>query len=265
MALGMTSYEARAYVALLAAGKQLNGYEVAKRSGLPRTAIYETLSKLTARGAAFEVRNDDDAVAYLPLPGESYLARLQSQFGDTMAALRESVPRVSRPAPKVVHRLEDSQGVLARARDLIRGASKEVYLMLFAEELTLIADDLQAAEQRGIEVTTVLIGESDTEIGTMYRHRFRDAEHVAARLGCRLFLVVVDIDDLLISAAVDDHIAGMYTNEPAMVLVALELIRHDAAIQALADRHGWTPLRELLDSDPEIHRLATGRLPSLGA
>ena len=40
----------------VAAGTPLNGYEVAKRSGVPRSTVYETLAKLVGRGAAYEVR-----------------------------------------------------------------------------------------------------------------------------------------------------------------------------------------------------------------
>src|SRR5262249_33872361 len=37
--LGMSGYEAKAYIALVAAGEPLNGYEVAKRSGVPRSTV----------------------------------------------------------------------------------------------------------------------------------------------------------------------------------------------------------------------------------
>jgi len=52
--LGMSGYEAKAYVALVASGVPINGYEVAKKSGVPRSTVYEPLGKLAARGAAFE-------------------------------------------------------------------------------------------------------------------------------------------------------------------------------------------------------------------
>ena len=52
---GMPGYEAKAYLALLTAGEPMNGYEVAKVSGVPRSTVYETLGKLVARGAVFEV------------------------------------------------------------------------------------------------------------------------------------------------------------------------------------------------------------------
>ncbi len=56
--LGMSGYEAKAYVALVAAGTPLNGYEVAKHSGVPRSTVYETLGKLVGRGAVAQ----EDAV-----------------------------------------------------------------------------------------------------------------------------------------------------------------------------------------------------------
>ena len=70
---GMSGYEAKAYTALLGAGEPLNGYEVAKLSGVPRSTVYETLGKLVARGAAFQVTEDDN-VSYVPLPSDAYWA-----------------------------------------------------------------------------------------------------------------------------------------------------------------------------------------------
>ena len=71
--LGMSGYEAKAYVALVAAGGPLNGYEVAKRSGVPRSTVYETLAKLVGRGAAYEVRAGEDGVGYISLPPSALL------------------------------------------------------------------------------------------------------------------------------------------------------------------------------------------------
>src|SRR4051812_20801461 len=92
--LGLSGYEAKAYVALITAGRPLNGYEVAKLSGVPRSTVYETLGKLVARGAAFEVRAEADALAYLALPAESLLARMRRDFEQRMSQLDEALPRL---------------------------------------------------------------------------------------------------------------------------------------------------------------------------
>src|SRR5262245_65667787 len=48
--LGFGEYEARVYVSLLAHGP-LSGYEVSKRSGVPRPNVYPALQRLEERGA----------------------------------------------------------------------------------------------------------------------------------------------------------------------------------------------------------------------
>src|SRR6266542_3193328 len=50
--LGFSEYEARAYLALLQRNP-LNGYELAKVSGLPRANVYAVLQKLEDRGRSF--------------------------------------------------------------------------------------------------------------------------------------------------------------------------------------------------------------------
>src|SRR5215208_3142259 len=50
LALGLSDYEARLYVALIAHGP-LTGYEVSKRSGVPRPNAYAALQRLEQRGA----------------------------------------------------------------------------------------------------------------------------------------------------------------------------------------------------------------------
>src|SRR5665647_693368 len=77
--LGMSGYEAKAYVALISADRPVNGYEVAKRSGVPRSTVYETLSKLVARGAAYEVKGPESSTDYLPLPPAHLLDRMQRE------------------------------------------------------------------------------------------------------------------------------------------------------------------------------------------
>jgi len=54
--LGFSEYEARAYLALLQRNP-LNGYELAKVSGLPRANVYAVLQKLEDRGFEMKIRH----------------------------------------------------------------------------------------------------------------------------------------------------------------------------------------------------------------
>jgi len=95
--LGMSGYEAKAYVALVASGTPLNGYEVAKRSGVPRSTVYETLAKLVGRGAAYEVRAGEDAVGYIALPPSALLDRLRREFDQSIDVLSAALPELAAP------------------------------------------------------------------------------------------------------------------------------------------------------------------------
>ena len=50
--LGLSGYEAKAYVALVSAGEAVNGYEVAKRSGVPRSTVTPRVASRAARTSA---------------------------------------------------------------------------------------------------------------------------------------------------------------------------------------------------------------------
>ena len=90
--LGMSGYEAKAYVALVAAGTPLNGYEVAKHSGVPRSTVYETLGKLVGRGAAYEVLAGEASVGYISLPPSALLDRMRREFDRSIDTLRSALP-----------------------------------------------------------------------------------------------------------------------------------------------------------------------------
>src|SRR5919199_4325836 len=89
--LGMSGYEAKAYVAMVSAEEALTGYEVAKLSGVPRSTVYETLAKLIARGAAFETRGDNGPPTYLPLPTDALVSRLRRDFDESLESLTDTL------------------------------------------------------------------------------------------------------------------------------------------------------------------------------
>ena len=130
----MSGYEAKAYVALLAHSSQMNGYEVAKASGVPRSTVYETLSKLVARGAAFEVKGESGAVSYVALPAEALVGRLRRELSGTIDGLATVLPALARlPETRVVTQLQGGTAVLERAADVVEGAQVSVFVSVWPD------------------------------------------------------------------------------------------------------------------------------------
>jgi sugar-specific transcriptional regulator TrmB len=259
-ALGMSGYEAKAYLVLLAAPRPINGYEVAKQSGVPRSTVYETLGKLVARGAAFELRSEDGTVEYVPLPSDALIRRLRDAFENHLELLADALPRVT-PPPKshLLHNLEGRRAVMSRAADLVDLSASSLYVSAWAEELDDLAGDLARAERRGVEVSILRFGDSVTAAGHTYPHVFSSPEVVLSRVGCRLLIVAADRESVLIGGAVEQAMWGVGSDDPALVLVALEFVRHDIAFQVLVERLGLSEVEELFATDPTLLRLATGR------
>lgn len=255
--IGMSGYEAKVYVAMVAAGEPLNGYELAKRSGVPRSTVYETIAKLVARGSAFEV-NVPEGTAYLPLPIESLLARLRREVDESITALAASLPLIA--APRDAHLIQQVRGrdqVHERALDVIRGARTDLLVSIWPQEVPVLVDELRTAAARGVEVMTLVFGAPEPleGAGTVFEHRYSTPQVALDRLGCRLFAVVADRTSVLTAGAVGEETWGIWCDDPAMALVVAEYIRHDMAIQCIFRIDGTDELREMWVSSPELERL----------
>lgn len=257
--LGMSGYEAKAYLALAGGEDALTGYEVAKLSGVPRSTVYETLAKLITRGAAFETKGTNGAPAYLPLPPGALMARLRRDFEESLGTLTDTLPKLRLPLPSyTTHHLSGETAVRERARDLIETARSEIYASLWPQDASELAKPLREAQARGVAVTLLSFGEFDP-IGDFYLHRFASPEVALERVGCRLLVVASDRRCVLIGGELEDESWAVYSEDPAVVLVALEYVRHDIAIQVLAERIGPEKVEGFWYDDPVLSRVRSGR------
>ena len=167
---GLSGYEAKAYLALLAAGNPMNGYEVAKASGVPRSTVYETLGKLVARGAAFEVGDTNDSVSYVPLPSEALISRLRRQTHETIAGLETTLPSIGAAlTARVVQHLTGRADVVSRAIDVIESARRSLWLSIWPQEGVELIAAVEAAVERDVEVFTIAYG----DLGALPGQRLR--------------------------------------------------------------------------------------------
>lgn len=254
--LGMSGYEAKAYVALVASGTPLNGYEVAKRSGVPRSTVYETLAKLVGRGAAYEVRAGEDAVGYIALPPTALLDRLRREFDQSINALSQALPELAAPVQvRLVHNLSNRDALLARAEDLVSAARDDLFLSGWLEEIEPLKPAARRAEAEGVDISVVVFGEDPDPVGNTTMHRFSTPDVVLENLGCRLLVVAADREQAVIGGVVNGDAWGVYTDDPAVVLVAVEYVRHDIAMHLIAERFAPDEFAEFWTSDPRLRRL----------
>ncbi|MCD2187901.1 TrmB family transcriptional regulator [Actinomycetospora soli] len=254
--LGMSGYEAKAYVALVAAGTPLNGYEVAKRSGVPRSTVYETLGKLVARGAAYEVRVGESGVGYLSLPPSALLDRMRRDFDASIDALADALPQIAAPPQvRIVHTLTDREALLARAEDVVGAARDDLFLSGWPSEIEPLKSAARRADDDGVDVSVVSFGEDPEPVGRTTVHRYSSPEVVLENLGCRLLVVAADREQAVIGGVIGDDAWGVFTDDPAVVLVAVEYVRHDIALHLVAEKLAPDDFEHFWENEPALRRL----------
>jgi len=148
-AAGLTRNESLAYVSLLESGENggMTGYEVAARSGIPRSAVYNVLRKLENAGAAFS--HGDKPARYVPTPPSRFVDGLRAEASSTYDRLDEALDRIPiRALPEPIWTLSRYDQVIARLDQMLRSAERSIYLSLWSRELDALRPALESVADR---------------------------------------------------------------------------------------------------------------------
>lgn len=271
--LGIPRYESKAYIALVRAGRPLNGYEVAKLSGVPRSTVYETLSKLVNRAFASEITEKDLPVSYLAMPPSVLLGRLRDETDDAIENLHPMFAELA--APPAVHftqTLRTRAEVLDRCLDLTASATNEILTFLWPQEVDTLGAALSRADRKGVDIGAVLFGSALAPVGASIEHVFGDPDEVQKQLGCRLMVLAADGQHAVVAGLLDDEAWGIFTDDPSTVALAAEFVVFDMFVQHVFRQLGPKRVRELEKGSPSqkfmtgaprvaalLHRLGAAR------
>lgn len=240
-AVGLSQNEALAYLTLLEDGGDggLTGYEVAARSGIPRSAVYNVLRKLEGAGAAFPV--GAEPARYLPQPPQRLLERFRAEQADRLGQLEGSLAALPpRATPEPIWVLRRYDEVMGRISALIRGAERRLYLSLWQRELALVLPALVEVAPR-LEHAVLHCPDELSPISAPLRCWSDDlAGDLGKATWAHRALVVVDQREALIGGAEPDaDNQAICTRNPSLVDVATNHIILD--ITLLARRQGLDP------------------------
>ncbi len=145
---GFTVVEAKVYAALASHGEAMTGYQIAKEAGVARPNVYPALQRLVERGAVLEQRLENAghyAAAPFSALAEAYIRTLSQSAG----RITDQLTRTADPS-----QLRYAQGIdaaMTHGLSLIRRASNRLDVGSSVGLVTLFADPLAEAKQRGVE------------------------------------------------------------------------------------------------------------------
>lgn len=154
---GLTRQEASVYLCLLSCG-EMNGYEVAKQTGISRSNVYSTLAALVDCGAAYLIEGASSKYRAVPVEEfcENHIHRLQRE----KTYLVENMPRQKESAEGYIT-IEGYRHVMDKIRNMLHGTEYRVYFSAAAYFLELWKDEIEQLLSN--EKKVVLISECKPE------------------------------------------------------------------------------------------------------
>ncbi len=245
--VGFTEYEAKVYLALLSE-HPASGYQLSKASGVPRSMVYETLSRLSGRGAVLASEGEKSTL-YRPLPPEVLLRSLKAGHETHMRVLSKGLTAAyADQREERLWTINGREAVLAYAREMIAGAQDEVMLVLPDQALEALSAVVQAACDRDLQLRTLLTGAGMLECGEVAHHpplesELQELDHT--------LVVVTDESQSLISD-MDVAVLATVTNNRNMVAITRQFIWMEMFTQRIAAQLGDELLSRLSPEDRAV-------------
>ena len=245
--LGLQENEAKVYLALLHESPA-TGYQLSKKSGVPRSMVYEALGRLSARGAALETV-EGRATLYRPLPPDVLLNRYEEEQHRMVEDLRNGLDKLYTTTDEdKVWSISGRQATLSYADQMLRDAQREIYLVINDEDLSNLYMELSAAEERGIAINALLTGEADFSLGRVAHHPPGESE---IQEFTDTLVVVVDNQKALIASSNHDTLATI-TGNHNLVLMARQFVWMELFAQRIYTQLGTELISQLDSEDQQI-------------
>ena len=217
--LGLTSYEARAYLALLRRDSS-TAAETARLAGLPRQRVYDVLSSLVEKGLA--VTKPGKAVKYAASPPDQALQGLVAKHRLELENMeRETATMLDALTPaylagqeytdplEYIEVLRDRRAINERFGELEAGIKKEILVFTKPPYATPVFE-----HEEGLEVVSSHEARSVYEFSAL--HDPRSAEAIRryivageqARFVQELPLKLVIIDERIVMFGIEDPVGG---------------------------------------------------------
>lgn len=151
MKTGLTRHESELYIALCREG-DMNGYEAAKATGIPRANAYQALASLADKGGAYVI--EGPVQRYVAVPVEEYCNNVLSHMKTVLEQIRRECP-----SGKLQHdpyiTITGFEHIVDKMKNMIREATKRVYISLSEKEIAYVRDELLDAVRRGLKVVAI--------------------------------------------------------------------------------------------------------------
>lgn len=237
--LGFGENEARAYYTLLEKSPA-NGYDVAARSGIPRSKVYQSLDKLVERGAAVRIENDKKkGQLFAPTDPYNLVKTIEEEMKHHCDEARTAIDEFDLlpSVTETFRRILSTKEMVVRAERLIDEAQDSLHAALWPDEFHQVLPNLLNATDRKVKMALLLYA-PDSGLQELQSRGVGAVLHQtqsspAPVLG-RQFVLVSDCQKCITGTVLPDHsVDGAYTHNQGIVINALDLVNHEIYLERI--------------------------------
>lgn len=218
--LGFSINEAKVYLSLVENGA-MNGYEIAKASGVSRSLVYGVIERLSSKGYVLPIKGDSSF--YEALPWSDLIRGLKREGEGRLRRAEEALSRFSGSGSNrdFAYNLVGYGRFLEKARELINEAKREISLSIWPEELETLRDELSSAMSRGVKVYAFSFGRLSLPGAVIHSYALKDADSL---FPYRRDSFVADGEAALIGEYRGDDTISIYSRNHVFVSVVTDEI-----------------------------------------
>lgn len=241
MELGLSEYEAKAYISLLRESPA-TAYQIGKSSGIPTSKVYEVLKRLIEKGI-ISVIEREKTKHYAPIEPDEFLSKHKNKTEMIVDSLKEGLSNIKgKKELSYIWNITEYDYLMDKVRRMIDGAAKTVLISIWKEEFSLIDDRIREALRRKVKIAVVHFGHSDSRLGQIYQHPIEDT--IYQEKGGRGLVVVVDSKEVLMGTIFKENkVEGAWSMNMGFVTLAEDYIKHDIYIMKIVERFDKTLIK----------------------
>lgn len=218
--LGFSSNEAKVYGTLIK-HKVLNGYEIAKLSGVARSLVYEVINRLIAKGAV--IRIDGEPNFYKPIEYQDLIRSIKEENEKNIACAERELQQLETENADVdyVMNIVGEEKYVAKAKELIDSAQAEISLSIWQESFEVLRSNIENAISRGVKVYIFTFESISVAGATVYSYNIND---VSTLFPYRRTTIIIDGGECLVGEEGERNVYVHTRNHSVVSLATDEIV-----------------------------------------
>lgn len=218
--VGFSLNEAKVYVTLLQ-NKALNGYEIAKLSGVSRSLVYDVIERLLNKG--FIIKSEGAINYYVALDYNKTLEKIDNENHKNLLNAEAKLKLLSKKENdnEFIFNIRGSDKFIDKAKERILLAKREISLSIWKQDFALLEDDLLKAIKRGVKVYIFSFEDIILDKAEIFSYKVKDASNL---FPYRRISLIIDNNDTFIGENIGDKSVSIYTKNQAISSLAIDEI-----------------------------------------